>query len=51
MGSTICGEGKRDVFDNHMTRDSFTSIISKPSEENSVLVASTKYKYRCISIN
>ncbi len=43
MESTICGEGKRHVFDNHMTRDSFTSNITKPSEENSVLVASAKY--------
>ncbi len=29
MESTICGEGKRHVFDNHMTRDSFTSNIAK----------------------
>ncbi len=43
MESTICGEGKRHVFDNHMTCDSFTSNITTPSEENSVLVASAKY--------
>ncbi len=43
MESTICGEGKRHVFDNHMTRDSFTSNITKPSEDNYVLVASAKY--------